>query len=276
MPSKVFKQNISKKTKLQIAAVIIVIIAAVAYVVWDIVAGGPLTQLFNDRERIIAIVNDLGPAGPLAFIGLQILQTVVAPIPGNVVGAIGGFLFGWWGILWTTIGATAGATIVFWLSRKFGRSLVEKFVKKETLNKLDFILGKRASLILFLIFLIPGLPDDTVCYIAGLTDVPIKKLIVIFAVGRLPAVIVNNYVGAGLTGDGNVAIVFTIAVTAAIIFAVLYKQQESIMRLLGRQNQLEKDNETLKYNIKDLADDGELNNSIAKKPTPIAKNRKKS
>ena len=169
-----------------------------------------------------------------------------------------------WGILWTTIGATLGATLVFWISRRFGRALVEKIVKKESLEKFDFVIGKRASIILFLIFLIPGLPDDVVCYVAGLTDVPIKKLIVIFALGRLPAVVGNNIIGTGLS-EGNIGLVVGLVAVGAIIFAILYKQQENIMRLLGRQNVLEQDNKTLRHDLEDYADDGELNNSIAKK-----------
>lgn len=264
MADQVFKKRISKKLKIEIAVVVLIVIGAVAYFAWDIITGGPLTQLFNNREELIKIVEDLGPLGPLAYIGLQTLQTVVAPIPGNAVGAIGGLLFGWWGILWTTIGATLGATLVFWISRRFGRVLVEKIVKKESLEKFDFVIGKRASIILFLIFLIPGLPDDVVCYVAGLTDVPIKKLIVIFALGRLPAVVGNNIIGTGLS-EGNIGLVVGLVAVGAIIFAILYKQQENIMRLLGRQNVLEQDNKTLRHDLEDYADDGELNNSIAKK-----------
>ena len=138
MPNKIFKQRVSKKALIEIAIIVTIIIGAIGYFIWDIAAGGPLTQLFNNREELLKIVQDLGPLGPLAYIGLQILQTVIAPIPGNAVGAIGGLLFGWWGILWTTIGATIGAAFVFWISRRFGRKLVEKLVKKESLDKFDF------------------------------------------------------------------------------------------------------------------------------------------
>lgn len=242
MPNKIFKKRISKKTKIQAAIIILVFVAIIAYLIWDVAANGPLTRLFTDRERIIRIVEDLGPFGPIAFMLLQAFQGIVAPIPGNVVGILGGFLFSWWGILWTSIGATLGAAAVFWLSRRFGRGLVEKFVKKEALDKFDFISGKRASFIIFLIFLIPGLPDDIVCYVAGLTKVPIKKLIAIFFIGRLPAVVANNYIGMGLSGEGNIAVVVVITILAVIIFLVFYFQQEKILNLLGRQDKPEKDN----------------------------------
>lgn len=242
MPSKSSKSSkfslkgkgLSRKTQLEITLGTLVAILIVAYVIWDVVAGGPLTQLFTNREKLISIVNGLGLLGPVVYMLLQALQGIVAPIPSNIVGIIGGFLFGWWGVLWTTLGATLGAAVVFWLSRRYGRKLVEKLVKKESLEKFDFVIGKRASLLLFLIFIIPGLPDDIVCYIAGLTDIPIKKLIVIFALGRLPAVVSNNYIGMGFSGEGNPIVVVVITVVSVLIFAFLYFRQNELLKFLNQ------------------------------------------
>lgn len=193
---------------------------------------GSIESFFSDTDAIISFVQSLGPLGPLSYILLQIFQTVVAPIPGNLVGSIGGFLFGWWGVLWTTIGACIGAIIVFWISRKVGRRIIEKFIKKPTLDKFDFLLrGNRAPLLIFLIYLIPGLPDDTVCYIAGLTKVPIKTLVVLFVIGRLPAVVVNNYIGMGL-GDGNFTLVFILVAISAVLVLLIYWKQDVIINWL--------------------------------------------
>ncbi len=226
--------GLTRKTQMEIIGGTIAAIIIVVYLIWDVVAGGPLMQLFSNREELIRIIQGLGPLGPLVYIILQALQGIVAPIPSNLVCIIGGFLFGWWGILWTTIGATLGATFVFWLSRRYGRKLVEKFVREETLKKFDFVIGKRAGLILFLIFIIPGLPDDIVCYIAGLTNVPLRKLIVIFALGRLPAVVSNNYIGMGFSGEGNPIVVVIITAVSVLIFAFLYFRQDEIIRFLDR------------------------------------------
>ena len=76
---------------------------------------------------------------------------VIAPIPGQVITATGGYLFGWWGILWTLIGTAIGGFIVFWLARKFGRPLIEKFFKKSSISKFEFIFNKNATFIIFII-----------------------------------------------------------------------------------------------------------------------------
>ncbi|MBR3180546.1 TVP38/TMEM64 family protein, partial [Candidatus Saccharibacteria bacterium] len=82
-----------------------------------------------NSETIIQFVQSAGPLGPLAYILVQILQTIIAPIPGNLVGTVGGFLFGVWGILWTTIGSAIGVLIVFILAKKYGRRIILKLLR---------------------------------------------------------------------------------------------------------------------------------------------------
>ena len=206
------------------------------YVIWDLLNNGPLTSFLNNKDAIISWVEGHGFLGPLAFIFLQVLQIVLAPIPGQIVGGVGGFLFSWWGVLWTCIGTAIGGFIVFWLSRKFGRPLVEKIVKKDSLDKFDFIFSNNTSFILFVIFLIPGLPDDIICYLAGLTNISLKKLVTLFVIGRLPAIIIINYLGSGI-GEENLAPVVVISVIVAIVLALIVWQREKIIGFLKKLQQ---------------------------------------
>ncbi len=256
-----FKKKLSKKTIVQIIIAIMVVIIIGGYVIWDVTQKGPMTQFFSNPDGMRAWIEQQGPLGPLAFILLQFIQTVVAPIPGNVVGILGGYLFGAWGMLWSFIGSAKGFLMVFWLSRKFGRPLVEKVVDEEMLKKFDFVFGKRGPFLLFLIFLIPGLPDDVVCYIAGLTEIPIKNLMVMVMVGRLPALVANNLIGAGLS-EGNYIAVVAFSVIIAILVAVIYWKQEKIINLLGFAAKHEKKVDELEHKVLDVMDDGKINNSI--------------
>lgn len=227
----IFKAKIDTKTKIKIAVVVSIFLLVIGYIIWDVAAGGPLMSLLSNKEKVIAAVDSVGFFGPLLFMVLQILQTVFAPIPGQVVGLAGGFLFSWWGILWTTLGSAIGYFIVFWLSRKFGRSLVEKVVKKESLQKFDFIMNKNAAPILFMIFLIPGLPDDIVCYMAGLTNLPIRTLMILILLGHLPSIVVTNYIGSGL-GESNLWPVAIASVIVVVIFVICWLKKDKIIQLL--------------------------------------------
>ena len=238
----IFKKNLSKKTKTSLALFILVVLVLCAYIVWDITATGPLTSLLSNRDKVISTVRSLGIFSPLIYIFLQILQTIFAPIPGQVVGAVGGYLFGWWGIPLTIIGSAIGFFIVFSLSRRFGRTLVEKIFKKSAIDRFDFLTSSHhATFAMFLIFLLPGFPDDMVCYIAGLTDIPIKKLMTLIIIGRIPTVIVTNYVGAGL-GKANYFPIIVAAILVVALLLVIVLNEAKIIAYLKHKVEEHKEN----------------------------------
>lgn len=236
------KKRISRQTKLKVTVVAIAIAALVIYLILDIALEGPFTSLLMNRDQLVASVQSWGIFAPLLYILLQIAQTVAAPIPGQLVGSVGGFLFGPWGILWTLIGSLIGCWIVFKLARRFGRPLLEKIFKKSVIAKFDFILeAKSASFILFAIFLLPGFPDDVVCYIAGLTKVPIPKLMLLVGLGRLPTIIMTNYLGAGLSD--NLGLVAVTAIAGIAILGLVVWKREWIMRVLKGEPQKDTESE---------------------------------
>lgn len=225
------KTPLSFQTKLKITLIAFATVAVILYLAWDVMFDGPIMQLLSNREQMVAAVDSLGVFGPLLYIILQIIQTVVAPIPGQVVGSIGGFLFGPWGILWTTIGSSIGAYIVFKISKRFGRPLLEKIFKKSIIQKFEFILdAKGASFVLFAIFLLPGLPDDLVCYLAGLTNVPIRRLMVLLILGHLPSIVVTNFFGDG--ASENLPMVIALGILTVIVLGIAVWQRERIIKLL--------------------------------------------
>lgn len=234
------RQKIAKKTKVKIALTAILALAVIIYIGWDVIFGGPLTQFISNREQLIESVNRLGVFGPFFYIIVQTIQIVVAPIPGQVVGSVGGFLFGGWGILWTTIGSVFGYYIVIKIARRFGRPLIEKIFKKSAVDKFDFILnGQGTALILFAIFLLPGFPDDMVCYMAGLTNLSTKKLMIIILLGRFPTIVLTNYFGAGIGGD-NLAMLAGVAVISVLVIGLAIWKREWIMQKLKGETPIKK------------------------------------
>ena len=235
----IFKHNLSKKTKRNIVIGLIIIALLAAYIVFDIATNGPLTRLLSEKDQIIDFVQRLGIFGPLAFIFLQVLQIIIAPLPGQVTGIAGGVLFGWWGILWTTISTFLGYWLLFWLSRKFGRSLAEKLIKKSSLDKFDNLTSGRRSIIFFLLFLIPGLPDDVIGYVAGLTDIPIRKLLTMVIIGRMPAIVAANMIGAGINSDSTTMVVVT-SLISVIVIAFVFINSDRIFAWLNKEDKTDK------------------------------------
>ncbi len=135
---------------------------------------------------MLNFLDSLGHAAFVGFIILQAAQVVAAPIPGEVTGLLGGFLYGkFTGIVLSTIGLTIGSYIAFSLSRTFGRPLVDRFVSKSTIERFDYLLHHKGAFLVFLLFLIPGFPKDYLCYILGLGHLSTMEFLVIGVTGRL-------------------------------------------------------------------------------------------
>ena len=148
---------------------------------------GPHLAFLTDARAVRTFVRGYGVWAPVVLIALQAVQVVAAPVPGQVLAVVAGYLFGaWWGTLYNMIGITIGSTVAFWLSRRYGRAYVEDIVHEGALERFDAIGDDYARPALFFLFLIPGLPDDVICFAGGLTDIPLWQLVVLAVVG--PAV----------------------------------------------------------------------------------------
>ncbi|NCU30195.1 TVP38/TMEM64 family protein [Candidatus Saccharibacteria bacterium] len=202
----------------------VIVFAVVQY--WDF-----LSEIAVDPSKLRDLVKDAGPWGPLILIIIQYLQLLLAPIPGTVASVLAGTMFGpWLGTLYSMIGAMLGTLTVLVLSRRLGRPFVERLVKEETLKKLDYLAHRAGVLVFFLIFLIPVLPDDIICYLAGLSKLPIKTLMVVSFVGRLPGYLVAAFVGAGLA-DSNYTLVIIVSSLFVLATVIGYFKRQEIEKL---------------------------------------------
>ena len=155
-----------------------------------------LVPVFANPEHVASLVRDAGLWGPLVIIGLQAFQVIVAPIPGQALNFAAGYLFGLGpGILYSWLGLIIGSAGAMVLARAAGRPLVNRFVPTETLTRLDALAAKRGLLFFLLIFLLPFLPDDAVCFVAGLTPLPLLALLMTAAIGRLPSIVFTVWAG---------------------------------------------------------------------------------
>lgn len=142
-----------------------------------LISAGYLT----DTVKMKVLIQSFGIFAPIFFLILQIIQVIIPIIPGGVSSGIGIILFGpIWGFILNYIGLMIGSILVFLLVRKYGKNFILKFTDKNTYNKYINWLNKKNfdRFFAFAIF-VPGLPDDILCMIAGLTNMSIKKYITI-------------------------------------------------------------------------------------------------
>jgi len=185
-----------------------VLLAALVFVVgaalWQwrepVWAFGCLPSAFSDREQIQAWVVGFGPWGPLVSVGLNVAQVLLAPVPGQFVGLVNGYLYGVGpGTLYSMAGLMVGTALAMGLGRWLGRPLVERVVNPATLARWDRVTDQQGPLFFFLLFLFPFIPDDVACFLIGLSSLAIPRMVVLAMLGRLPGVFVSCWVGAHAT-----------------------------------------------------------------------------
>ena len=193
-----------------------------------------LWNFFRDRPQLKKTLNSFGPYSPLFFILLQITQVVIAPIPGEPIEFLGGYAFGLWGgMLYSLLGLIAGSWMAFGIARIFKKWAVEKFVSPATMKKFDYLIGHEGVILSFLLFLIPGFPKDTLCYLLGLTPMHMGIFLIVMTLGRLPGLWVITLQGAKVHQHQYKAFLILFVISALIIL-VFYIYRENIDRWIKK------------------------------------------
>ena len=180
--------------------------------------GRPLLKFASEPEKFRAWVDSNGLRGRLAFIGMVILQVVIALIPGEPFEIAAGYAFGALeGTVLCLIASAIGSMLVFVLVRRFGVRLVQIFFSGEKLQTLRFLRSSpKRDFLYLLIFMIPGTPKDLLSYFAGLTDIRMPVWLIICSLGRLPAIITSTVGGSALSAKNYWTALLIFALTFAL------------------------------------------------------------
>ena len=154
----------NRKKKIMVLIGLSVFLLACGLTAWFY--GKPLLEFVLDTGRFRAWMNEHGALGPLAFVAIRTVQTVVKIIPAEPLEIGAGYAFGsWWGMALCMLGTAIGSLIIIGLTKLFGMRMVEVFVPREKLQSFRFLQNtKKLNLLLFIIFLIPGTPKDLITY----------------------------------------------------------------------------------------------------------------
>jgi len=169
-----------------------------------------LIDLFLDRHRMTKFIQEHRAYSAFIFIGLQALQVVAAPVPGEVSGFVGGYFFGtFWGIVYSTIGLAIGSWAAFMIARLLGRHIVEVVVNAEVIKRYDYVMKHKGLFLAFIMFLIPGFPKDILCYVLGLGHMGQRDFLLVSTGGRVLGTTLLT-VGGTLFRDARYGAFFTV------------------------------------------------------------------
>ncbi|MBQ2875683.1 MAG: TVP38/TMEM64 family protein [Clostridia bacterium] len=220
-------KKISPQLILNITALVIIIGVAAFFTVryWDTFK---VLGTEEGLEDFVESIRGTGIFGALILILIQALQVTVAFIPGEFVELAAGVMFGpWLGLLICLIGLNLGTVIIFGFVRYFGKAFVHQNVNERDFERLKFLNDPRRSLIImFFIFIIPGIPKDVLIYPVPLTKVKMHHFLIMSTVARIPTVISSTFVGSAVIEENYLSaiIVFSVSVAIAIPGLIFNKQ----------------------------------------------------
>ena len=208
---------------------VVLLLAALVLAIFFVWKSG-LAIDFRDRDDIVEWMRRPGPVGPLICIGIQFLQVVIFAIPGEITQVAAGYVFGAWeGFLYSLIGIMLGAAFDFVFARLVGRPVINKLMGPRALARVDRLLESRnGRSALFLLFLTPGMPKDTISYGAGLTQIGFQEFMIISGLGRTPALLFSTLFGSQLYERNwfTLALIGVVAVLVTVGFYLFEKGQQ--------------------------------------------------
>jgi len=212
------------RTKTLVALAAVFAVFALATVVLRTGVPG-ITDPVWIRNRVAAY----GRFAPVVFILLQAAQVVLAPVPGQLLAFVGGYLFGpVSGAAYSLLGAALGSTVAFLIARRYGRPYVERVIDAATLDAFDGVVARDGVFALFLVFLVPGLPDDAICFMAGITRLPLRQLVVVSVLGRAPGYLLISYAGSEFA-RANYLTTTGILIGLAGVAALVYWRKDAVL-----------------------------------------------
>lgn len=206
-----------------------------------------LIDNFSSVDKFENWISEYTGIGILIYIACQIVQIVLSVLPGQVIQIAGGYIFGFpVTLLISVAGAAIGTTITFYLTKLLGKNAIIMIFGEERFHKYANMMNtQRARIVIFLVYLIPGLPKDIMAYAAGITNIRLPEFILLSVVGRTPAMMVSIVFGVMLRTNNYLSAVLIAAAMIVIVLICLIKRK-SIMAFLEKREkkQIDHPNET--------------------------------
>ena len=210
------------KNRIFYLLLIFAVIAAVAcYALQqDNLFGRTVSYLQNSRqhgEHLRELILSKGAFAPLIFIAIQALQVLIAPIPGEASGILGGYLFGVLPALaYSSIGLTIGSMLAFMIGRLLSDLVRRRLEHAALYKRFNHLVSKGDFAIPFILFLLPGFPKDSLAYLLGMSHMPMPVFFFITAVGRIPGTLLLSFQGAEIYQGNYLKFVILLGISALI------------------------------------------------------------
>ena len=218
------------RTLVSLVKLILLLCIAIGVPIYVYFTYPELIDRFNSLEEINGLLKQYKTASFFIYIGLQVFQVIISVLPGQALQFAAGYAYQFWlGLILSVVGVALGTVITFYLARLLGKDALHLIFGEERFSRFVTTLNKKRSfIILFVIFLIPGIPKDIFTYAAGVSEIRITPFLFLSLAGRLPAMMGSVMMGnMFLNGSYFGLIVF--AAVAVILFVAGILQRNRLM-----------------------------------------------
>ncbi|WP_249274456.1 TVP38/TMEM64 family protein [Candidatus Enterococcus clewellii] len=151
-------------------------------VLFGLVLYGLHLGIFKSPMLLKNFIHQFGQWAIIVFILLQIVQVIIPILPGGISSVAGMLMFGnIYGLLYSYIGLVIGEILAFMLVRHYGKGFVKALLSPKKYGEFTDLVrsndDKKIQKLLVWTLIIPFAPDDIVCLVAGMTDLPFKKFL---------------------------------------------------------------------------------------------------
>jgi uncharacterized membrane protein YdjX (TVP38/TMEM64 family) len=151
-----------------------------------------------DIEDVRRTVSATGPAAPLTYVVLSAVLGALF-VPGSILAASSGLLFGPLLGIFVTLGATVGTAIVASLiGRRAGRDSARALLGTKRADRVDALIERRGLWAVVGQRFVPGISDAIASYAFGAFGVPLWQMAVGSFIGSAPRAFVYTALGASI------------------------------------------------------------------------------
>lgn len=218
-----------------IAKLVLLIVILVGIPLYIFFFHHDLIERFSDIREIERGLAEYKTESIFIYIGAQLLQIIICIIPGQELQFAAGYMYGFWlGYAFSLIGAALGTIVTYYLARLLGHDAMHMIFGEEKMNSVvEQIRGKKGIIIIFLIYLIPGVPKDLCNYAAGLSEIRLDRFLIVSLIGRSPGMMGSLLIGNQLVnGQYTSAIIIGIVAVVLCVLGLIFRKK--VMELFDR------------------------------------------
>lgn len=178
-------------------SITLLLTTALVWGFWSFFQGDAVFNLFsNDASKFRDYLLSLGAWGSFVYVWLVMLEVLVAFIPGWFVYPVGAAIFGFFQtIILVMVANFVAASVSFWIGRRWGKPLLEKFIAAKFTLQFDDYMERNGTWAVFILKINPITSLDVWNYVAGASKISYWKFTIANLLGILPLVVFSAALG---------------------------------------------------------------------------------